>query len=52
MFSTRVPQSLEANRITQAVHRARAESRPFVDQTITKPTTAGLEYPGTVHAGV
>ena len=45
MFSTRVPQSLEANRITQAVQRARAESRPIVDLTITNPTTAGFEYP-------
>jgi aspartate/methionine/tyrosine aminotransferase len=52
MFSTRVPQSLEANRITQAVHRARAESRPIVDLTITNPTTAGFEYPDSVLDGL
>ena len=48
MFSTRVPASLEANRITQAVRRARAESRPLVDLTITNPTTAGFEYPASM----
>ena len=52
MFSTRVPQSLEANRITQAVQRARAESRPIVDLTITNPTTAGFEYPDSVLDGL
>ena len=42
MFSERVPPSLEPNRITQAVRRARAAGRPLLDLTITNPTTVGL----------
>jgi len=52
MFSTRVPHSLEANRITQAVQRARAMARPLIDLTITNPTTAGFEYPARLLEGM
>lgn len=52
MFSTRVPASLEANRITQAVQRARAGARPLVDLTLTNPTTAGFEYPAAMLDGL
>ena len=44
MFSSRVPRSLQPNRITQAVRRARADGRGFVDLTATNPTTVGLDY--------
>jgi aspartate/methionine/tyrosine aminotransferase len=45
MFSARVPQSLEPNRIAQAVRRARAAGRPLLDLTIANPTAAGFDYP-------
>jgi hypothetical protein len=45
MFSERVPRSLDLNRITRAVRRARGEPRSIVDLTITNPTTVGIEYP-------
>ena len=44
MFSSRVPRSLQPNRITQAVRRARADGRGFIDLTATNPTTVGLDY--------
>jgi alanine-synthesizing transaminase len=48
MFSERVPPSLEPNRITQAVRRARAGTRPLLDLTLTNPTTAGFQYPSSM----
>ena len=48
MFSERVPPSLQPNRITQAARRARAAARPLLDLTITNPTTAGFDYPGSM----
>src|SRR5438552_3634697 len=45
MFSDRIPRELAANRLTTAVARMRAESRPFVDLTLSNPTRAGFEYP-------
>jgi alanine-synthesizing transaminase len=48
MFSERVPPSLEPNRITQAVRRARAGTRRFLDLTHTNPTTAGFNYPSSM----
>ena len=44
MFSSRVPRSLQPNRITQAVRRARADGRGFIDLTATNPTIVGLDY--------
>ena len=48
MFSERVPPSLEPNRITRAVRRARAAGRPLLDLTNSNPTTAGFEYPPSI----
>jgi alanine-synthesizing transaminase len=45
MFSERVPRSLEPNRITQAIRRARAASRTLIDLTTTNPTMVDLHYP-------
>jgi alanine-synthesizing transaminase len=42
-FSSRVPRSLEHNRIARAL-RAR-DRRPLFDLTATNPTTAGIAYP-------
>lgn len=48
MFSSRVPGDLEPNRLTLALHRARAEARPLIDLTLTNPTTAGIFYPASM----
>lgn len=45
MFSCRVPADLTPNRLTLAVHDARAAGTPFVDLTETNPTRVGLAYP-------
>ena len=52
MFSKRVPRSLEPNRITQAVRRARAAGRMPLDLTVTNPTTAGFHYPPSILAAL
>ncbi len=43
-FSSRVPRSLEHNRIARAI-RARDRRRPLIDLTATNPTTVGIPYP-------
>jgi aspartate/methionine/tyrosine aminotransferase len=50
MFSFRVPEALEPNRLTQAVRRARAGERSLIDLTITNPTRAGIDYPPAILA--
>ncbi len=45
MFSSRLPGCLEPNRLTQAIRRARIETRPLVDLTTSNPTSVGLRYP-------
>ena len=50
MFSSRVPGELEPNRLTQAVRRARAGGRSFIDLTITNPTRVGIDYPPAILA--
>lgn len=50
MFSSRVPGELEPNRLTQAVRRARAGGRTFIDLTITNPTLVGIDYPRAILA--
>jgi alanine-synthesizing transaminase len=50
MFSERVPRSLQPNRITNAMHRARDARRPLIDLTVTNPTTVGLTYPASLLA--
>jgi aspartate/methionine/tyrosine aminotransferase len=44
-FSARLPTERTSNRLTQAVHNARAEARPIIDLTESNPTRAGVEYP-------
>jgi len=44
-FSARLPTERTSNRLTQAVHQARAEARPIIDLTESNPTRAGFEYP-------
>lgn len=46
VFNGRVPRSLERNRITRAVERARRDGRALLDLTATNPTRVGIEYPG------
>ncbi len=45
MFSQRVPTDLRANRLSAAVSARRASGQPFIDLTLTNPTTAGIRYP-------
>ena len=50
MFSRRVPADLRANRLSAAVAARKASGRPFIDLTLTNPTTAGIAYPETLLA--
>ena len=45
MFSTRTPEDLTPNRLTEALEAARAEGRTILDLTESNPTRAGLDYP-------
>ncbi len=45
MFSSRVAGSLEPNRLTREIRRARASGRALIDLTTTNPTAAGFDYP-------
>jgi aspartate/methionine/tyrosine aminotransferase len=45
MFSSRVPEELQPNRVARAVRRARGDRRALIDLTITNPTRVGIEYP-------
>lgn len=45
MFSGRVPASLEPNRLSTALARARADGTQIVDLTLSNPTRAGFDYP-------
>jgi len=40
-----LPDRLVRNRLADAVARARRERKPFVDLTLSNPTTAGIAYP-------
>ncbi len=44
-FSRRMPASLEANALAQAVVRLRQSGAPLIDLTESNPTRAGFEYP-------
>ena len=46
MFSSRTPEDLTPNRLTDALNAARAEGREILDLTLSNPTRAGFEYPG------
>jgi aspartate/methionine/tyrosine aminotransferase len=52
MFSSRVPADLEPNLLTQEARRARAAGRPLLDLTLSNPTAAGIEYPGSILDGL
>jgi len=45
VFSSRTPQSLTPNRLSQAVARRRQAGRSVIDLTLTNPTHAGFDYP-------
>jgi alanine-synthesizing transaminase len=44
-FSSRVPDNLAGNRLSQALARRRAAGREIVDLTESNPTRAGFQYP-------
>lgn len=46
MFSSRVRDHRATNRLAAAVTACRRSGHPFLDLTVTNPTTAGIEYPG------
>jgi aspartate/methionine/tyrosine aminotransferase len=48
MFSSRVPGDLAPNRLTRAVHRARASGTSLLDLTLTNPTKAAIAYPSSI----
>jgi aspartate/methionine/tyrosine aminotransferase len=48
MFSSRVPDNLEPNRLTRALRRVRAAGTPLIDLTVTNPTATGIQYPASV----
>ncbi len=45
MFSSRLPPSVDSNRLTRALAGARRAGRPVLDLTQSNPTQAGLAYP-------
>jgi aspartate/methionine/tyrosine aminotransferase len=45
MFSSRLPAALGPNALAAAIDRLRTSGTPFIDLTVTNPTTAGFEYP-------
>jgi alanine-synthesizing transaminase len=45
MFSSRTPADLTPNRLTEALHEARAGGRGLLDLTESNPTRAGFDYP-------
>lgn len=42
MFSSRLPDNVAANRLSEAI---RARREPFIDLTLSNPTRAGFDYP-------
>lgn len=48
MFSTRLPRTLEPNRLTQVLGKLRDSGELLIDLTITNPTLAGIEYPESI----
>jgi aspartate/methionine/tyrosine aminotransferase len=45
MFSSRTPDDLRQNRLARVVAALRAEGAPYLDLTVSNPTTLGLRYP-------
>lgn len=52
MFSSRLPASLGPNSLAVAIDRMRASSTPFIDLTVTNPTTVGIAYPSRLLDGL
>lgn len=52
MFSSRLPAALGPNALAAAVDRLRASGAPFIDLTVTNPTSVGLTYPPQLLAGL
>src|SRR5919197_522103 len=50
MFSRRVPEARQPNRLTRALADARRTGRSLVDLTLSNPTRAGIRYPETLLA--
>jgi aspartate/methionine/tyrosine aminotransferase len=48
MFSSRLPAALGPNALAAAVDRLRTSGVPFVDLTVTNPTSAGFAYPPSI----
>ncbi len=45
MFSSRLPENVATNHLTDAVRARRARGEPFIDLTLSNPTRAGFDYP-------
>lgn len=45
MFSSRIPNNLEPNKLSQVIAEVRGSGRPLLDLTVSNPTTVGLDYP-------
>ncbi|MGH9329497.1 MAG: pyridoxal phosphate-dependent aminotransferase [Vicinamibacterales bacterium] len=52
MFSSRVPLDRTPNRLHLTIERLRAAGEPLIDLTLSNPTTAGIEYPADLLAGL
>ncbi len=48
MFSSRLPMGLGPNALAAAVDRLRRSGTPFIDLTVTNPTSVGLPYPSSL----
>lgn len=45
MFSSRLPAALAPNALAAAIDRLRTAGTPFIDLTVTNPTSVGITYP-------
>jgi len=45
VFSSRLPENVATNRLTDAVRARRTRGEPFIDLTESNPTRAGFDYP-------
>jgi aspartate/methionine/tyrosine aminotransferase len=46
VFSSRLPENVATNHLTDAVRARRARGEPCIDLTLSNPTRAGFDYPG------
>lgn len=52
MFSSRLPDRLTANLVSQVIADRRASGTPLIDLTETNPTAVGIEYPDEILAAL